>query len=235
MDAVGTMRLSRVCAPTSASDMPMPQATMKAIAGIGPPIEPIAATGRPHNSRPPANHRESRALPTSSAVATIAPIPAPASSTPSPERPSESRRTEATTASAIHRPRTSERRHEGRTTSRTSGSRRSSAKPGRGPDAPPPAGLAPERPRRHDPAASSPAEQSCRAAATPTAAAIGSVATSRLPRSAPAIWADVLTFEASAVAADSSVRVRARLGRSAAWPGRDGNPTRSRRRAPRAR
>ena len=86
---------------------------MNAIAGAGPPIEPVAATGRPQSRRPPANQRERRRLPTSSVVATIAtiaPTPAAASSTPRPERPSDSSRSDATTASAIQRPRTSERR-----------------------------------------------------------------------------------------------------------------------------
>ena len=91
----------------------MPQITMKTIAGAGPPTDPVAATGSPHSSRPPANQRDSRRLPISSVVAmiaTTAPTPAAASSTPRPERPSESSRSDATTASAIHRPRTSERR-----------------------------------------------------------------------------------------------------------------------------
>ena len=94
--------------------MPIPQITMNAIAGAGPWIEPVAATGSPHSSSPVANQRDSRRLPISSVVATIAasaPTPAAASSTPNPDRPSESRRSDATTASAIHRPRTSERRH----------------------------------------------------------------------------------------------------------------------------
>jgi hypothetical protein len=221
-----TTRLSKACAPTSASVMPTPQATISASASKGSPTNAIAAIGKQHSARPVANGRASWRRPTSADVSgMLMSVPTPAAAINRPKPGSFIPRIVrlATTPSDTHRPRISERAHDQAAIRRVAGSPFSARTPAsirrrcsRGP----PVWLCERGCRARHTSAVSTAATPYSPTATVTTMGAERAAISRPPMSAPSTCPDVLALDDRIVAAVSWPGVATSAGSRPACAGR---------------